>query len=142
MLKYGIALLTIAIMLFCGCYASAEVPDVSTLSLDELMQLQGTINDLLANQTAYTMLPGIYDCKKDFKWDWYNCKVLPAKDGTERKAVITFHEYSPEEDAFLTFEVSSADEGIKLSLLQTGSSAQLFMVIQGAPLEAVPFPGF
>lgn len=122
--------------------ALADVPDVSGLTLDEMLQLQGTLNEQIAGQATYTLLPGIYDCKKDFKYNWYNCKVLPGKDGKERTATITFHEYAPEHEAFLTYEISSEDEGMKISLLQTSSSAGLFMVVQGAPLEAVPNAGF
>ena len=122
--------------------ALADVPDVSGLTLDEMLQLQGTLNEQIAGQATYTLLPGIYDCKKDFKYNWYNCKVLPGKDGKERTTTITFHEYAPEHEAFLTYEISSEDEGMKISLLQTSSSAGLFMVVQGAPLEAVPNAGF
>ena len=122
--------------------ALADVPDISGLTLDEMLQLQGTINEQIAGQATYTLLPGIYDCKKDFKYNWYNCKVLPGKDGKERTATITFHEYEPVQEAFLTYEISSEDEGMKISLLQTDSSAGLFMVVQGAPLEAVPNAGF
>ena len=122
--------------------ALADIPDVSGLTLDEMLQLQGTVNEQIAGQATYTLLPGIYDCKKDFKYNWYNCKVLPGKDGKERTAIITFHEYAPEHEAFLTYEISSEDEGMKISLLQTSSSAGLFMVVQGAPLEAVPNAGF
>ena len=122
--------------------ALADVPDISGLTLDEMLQLQGTVNEQIAGQATYTLLPGIYDCKKDFKYNWYNCKVLPGKDGKERTATITFHEYAPEREAFLTYEISSEDEGMKISLLQTSSSAGLFMVVQGAPLEAVPNAGF
>lgn len=137
-----IALLSVVVLLLCGHYAVADVPDVSGLALEELIQLQGTINELIASQATYTLLPGIYDCKNDFKWNWYNCKVLPGPNGEERKATITFHEFTPEDDAFLTYEISSNDEGMKISLIKTGSSAQLFMVVQGAPLEAVPYSGF
>jgi len=122
--------------------ALADVPDISGLTLDEMLQLQGTVNEQIAGQATYTLLPGIYDCKKDFKYNWYNCKVLPGKDGKERTATITFHEYEPVQEAFLTYEISSEDEGMKISLLQTDSSAGLFMVVQGAPLEAVPNAGF
>lgn len=122
--------------------ALADIPDVSGLTLDEMLQLQGTVNEQIAGQATYTLLPGIYDCKKDFKFNWYNCKVLPGKDGKERTATITFHEYEPVREAFLTYEISSEDEGMKISLLQTDSSAGLFMVVQGAPLEAVPNAGF
>jgi len=122
--------------------ALADVPDISGLTLDEMLQLQGTLNEQIAGQATYTLLPGIYDCKKDFKYNWYNCKVLPGKDGKERTATITFHEYEPVQEAFLTYEISSEDEGMKISLLQTDSSAGLFMVVQGAPLEAVPNAGF
>lgn len=137
-----IAILSVVVILFCGHYAVADVPDVSALSLEELLQLQATVNELIAEKATYTMLPGIYDCKRDFKWNWYNCKVLPGSGGEVRTATITFHQYDPEEEAFLTFEISSEDAGLKLSLLQTDSSAGLFMVVQGAPLEAVPYSGF
>lgn len=119
----------------------ADVPDISDLTQEELLQLQASVNITLKEKAVYTLLPGIYDCKRDFTFNWYNCKVLPGPDGEERKATITFHEYAPDEDAFLSYEVSSKDEGIKLSLLQTDSSAGLFMVITGAPLEAIPFGG-
>lgn len=142
MKKRIVALLSVVVLILGVHYAAAEVPDVSNLSLEELIQLQGSINELIAEKSTYTLLPGIYDCKNDFKWNWYNCKVLPGPNGEERKATITFHEFTPEEDAFLTYELSSSDEGMKISLLKTGSSAQLFMVVQGAPLEAVPYAGF
>lgn len=135
-------LILLAAFSICAAASLAEVPDVSSLTLDELMELQGNVNEAISSQSTYTLLPGVYDCKKDFKWNWYNCKVVAGKNGEEKTATITFHNYSPEEDPFLTYEISSDDDGIKLSLLQTGSSAQLFMVVQGATLEAVPYSGF
>ena len=48
--------------------ALADVPDISGLTLDEMLQLQGTVNEQIAGQATYTLLPGIYDCKKDFKY--------------------------------------------------------------------------
>ena len=136
------AILLLVVLVFSFTYASADVPDVSSLSLEELIQLQGTINEKIAGQATYTLLPGIYDCKRDFKWNWYNCKVLPGEGDEERTVKITFHEYEPTMEPFLTYELSSKDEGIKISLLQTDSTAGLFMVVQGAPLEAVPYSGF
>ena len=142
MRKTVIALLSVVVLMFTSYYAVADVPDVSGLSLDDLVQLQENINELIAEKATYTMLPGIYDCKRDFKWNWYNCKVLPGPDGQVRTTTITFHKYDPDDEAFLTYEISSDDDGIKLSLLKTDSSAGLFMIIQGAPLEAVPYSGF
>ena len=136
------AILLVVVLILSVNYALADLPDVSGLSLEELIQLQGTVNEMIAGQATYTLLPGVYDCKRDFKWNWYNCKVLPGENGEERTATITFHQYEPSYDAFLTYEVSSKDEGIKISLLQIDSTAGLFMVVQGAPLEAVPYSGF
>ena len=136
------AILLIVVFVLSINYANADLPDISDLSLEELIQIQETINETIAEKATYTLLPGIYDCKKDFKWNWYNCKVLPGPEGETRIAIITFHEYEPSNEAFLTYEISSEDAGLKLSLLQTDSSAGLFMVIQGAPLETVPYSGF
>ena len=122
--------------------ALAEVPDVSGLALDELIQLQGTVNEQIAGQATYTLLPGVYDCKKDFKFNWYNCKVLPGKNNEESTAKITFHKWTPQDEPYLTYELSSNDDGIKISILDIDSSAGFYMVVQGAPLEAVPNAGF
>ena len=147
MTKRVIGLLLVVVISVCVTYSFAEnpsenIPDVSGLSLEELLQLQGNVNEVIADGYTYTLLPGIYDCEKDFKWDWYNCKVLPGPNGEIRTATITFHEFTPSEDAFLTYEVSSEDAGLKLSLLKTDSSAGLYMVVSGAPLEAIPYSGF
>lgn len=124
------------------CSALADIPDVSNLGLDELIQLQGAVNERIAAQATYTLLPGVYDCKKDFKYNWYNCKVLPGANGEERTTTVSFRKWTPDEEAFLTYDLSSNDEGMKISLMQIDSSAGFYMVVQGAPLEAIPFSGF
>ena len=130
------AFIVILSLLLFATTAVADVPDVSSLQLEELIDLQKTVNELIAENYTYTMLPGIYDCENDFRWNWYVCKVLPGPNGEERTSTITFHNFTPRNEPFLTYE------GIKLSLIKDGSSAQLFMVIQGAALEAVPYSGF
>ena len=139
-MKKFIATTAAAMML--AAPALADVPDISGLTLEELLTLQASVNESIAETATYTLLPGVYDCKQDFVWKWYNCKVLPGPDGEVRTATITFHDYTPSGDPFLTFTVSSEDDGIKLSLIKSGSSAQLFMVVSGATLEAVPYGGF
>lgn len=120
----------------------ADIPDVSGLTLDEMLQLQGTINEQIAEQAKYSLLPGVYNCKTDFKYHWYNCKVKAGPNGNEKVAKITFHTHGPYNPEFLSFEVSSNDEGIKITVLPEDISSDIFMVVQGATLEAVPYSGF
>lgn len=122
--------------------ALADVPDISGLTLDEMLQLQGTVNEQIAAQATYTLLPGVYNCKTDFKYNWYNCKVNAGPNGEEKISKITFHTYGPHNPEFLSYEVSSNDAGIKISVLPEEMPRDVFMVVQGAPLEAVPYSGF
>lgn len=136
------AILLLVVLFLFITNASADIPDVSALSLEELLQLEEMIHKTIAEQATYTLLPGIYNCQEDFKWNWYLCSVKPGENGEERSVTITFHTHAPSNPAFLTYELSSSDEGMKLSVINSSTSYPLFMVVQGAPLEAVPYSGF
>lgn len=140
-MKKILAVVLVFITLFSSSVACADLPDISNLTENELLELQANLSAMLAEKSVYTLLPGVYDCEKDFSYRWYNCKVLPASDGSVRTAIISFHTFTPDHNAFLTYEISSDDEGIKLSLLNPNSTAGLFLVIEGAALQAVPFKG-
>ena len=141
MKKVLVLTVTILAVLVICVVALAEVPDISGMTQDELLKLQAAVSEALTEKATYTLLPGIYDCEKDFVFRWYNCKVLPGDDGEVRKATISFHTYTPDRDPFLVYEISSDDDGIKISLLNPNSTSGLFMVIEGASLQAVPFIG-
>ena len=140
MKKLAFVILVVMSFLF-SSVAYADLPDISSLNIAELLELQAAVNKALAEKSVYTLLPGIYDCEKDFSFRWYNCKVLPGENGEERIAKISFHTFSPDNKAYLVYEISSQEEGIKLSLITPNTDNGLFLVIEGAALQAVPFSG-
>ena len=137
-MKKAFSVLLIIFLLFVSCVGISEV-DISGLTIEELLELQLNVNGMLKEKASFTLLPGIYDCEEEFLFNWYNCKVLPGPNGEERVAIITFRKDSLGNNPWLTYEISSLDEGIKLSMAPGGK--KLLMTIEGAALEAVPFGG-
>ena len=139
-MKKRIALIALTLALL-GTRSLAEIPDVSGLTLDEMIELQGILNAQIAENATYTMLPGIYDCNHDFNYLWYNAIVLPAEDGTIRTATVKICHTTAANPPEYEYTVTSDDEGIRISLLENDKK-QWFLILEGAPLEVTPYKGF
>ncbi len=139
-MKRFVSIITIAVFLFMF-NAIAEVPDISGLTMDELLELQSAVNEAIADNATYTMLPGIYDCNHDFNYLWYNAKVMPADDGTVRTATIKLCVVTASNPPEYEYEITSNDEGFRIPSMENDAK-QWFMIVEGATLEVTPCNGF